>query len=213
MGHMKSLFALAGLITVLAVSGVASAQTAYPNLTIRNPAYVKPLEPLKILGNLYYVGTYDLAVYLLTTPTGHILEDDADLLETGGGRDFRFPQGRGTIYEPVKVDERLKDGGKVSLGGVELTAHHHPGHTQGATSFTYTTTEAGRTYNVLIVNMPSINPGVQVAFMPGWPEIMKAYKTTVDKQKQLKPDVWVSSHAGHFNLHQKWKSGDPYDPN
>jgi hypothetical protein len=23
----------------------------------------------------------------------------------------------------------------------------------------------------------------------------------------------VSSHAGHFNLHQKYKPGDPYDPN
>jgi hypothetical protein len=28
----------------------------------------------------------------------------------------------------------------------------------------------------------------------------------------LKPDVWVSSHAGHFNMHPKYQPGDPYDP-
>jgi metallo-beta-lactamase class B len=26
------------------------------------------------------------------------------------------------------------------------------------------------------------------------------------------PDIWVSSHAGQFNLHQVYKPGDAYDP-
>ncbi len=30
-------------------------------------------QPFRIAGNLYYVGTYDLACYLITTPAGHIL--------------------------------------------------------------------------------------------------------------------------------------------
>jgi metallo-beta-lactamase class B len=30
-------------------------------------------EPFRIAGNLYYVGSYDLACYLITTPSGHIL--------------------------------------------------------------------------------------------------------------------------------------------
>jgi metallo-beta-lactamase class B len=38
-------------------------------------------------------------------------EGDADLLESGGGQDFRFPEDRG-----IKVDRRLKDGEKVRLG-------------------------------------------------------------------------------------------------
>jgi metallo-beta-lactamase class B len=33
----------------------------------------QPYEPFQIVGNLYYVGTYDLASYLITTPKGHIL--------------------------------------------------------------------------------------------------------------------------------------------
>jgi len=44
-----------------------------------NPAPVSPKDwskdykPFRICGNLYYVGTYDLACYLITTPQGHIL--------------------------------------------------------------------------------------------------------------------------------------------
>jgi len=116
---------------------------------------------------------------------------DAGMLEDGGNSDYRYPNGRGAIYEPVKVDQRLKDGDKVRLGDTELTVLHHPGHTKGATSFSYTTQDASRTYRVLIVNMGSINAGVKVSGMPGFPEITEAYKQTFAKQKPLAPDVWV----------------------
>ncbi|MBT1703215.1 subclass B3 metallo-beta-lactamase [Chryseosolibacter indicus] len=33
----------------------------------------KPYKPFRIAGNLYYVGTYDLACYLIVTPQGNIL--------------------------------------------------------------------------------------------------------------------------------------------
>jgi metallo-beta-lactamase class B len=48
--------------------------------------------------------------------------------------------------------------------------------------------------------------------MPGYPGITEAYATTLAKQKQLKPEIWVSSHAAQFDLHRKYKPGDPYDP-
>ena len=39
-----------------------------------NPAdWSKPYEPFRIAGNLYYVGTYDLASYLIVTGRGNIL--------------------------------------------------------------------------------------------------------------------------------------------
>ncbi|MBX3241442.1 MAG: subclass B3 metallo-beta-lactamase [Chitinophagaceae bacterium] len=39
-----------------------------------NPAdWSKPYEPFRIVGNLYYVGTYDLAAYLVVTGKGNIL--------------------------------------------------------------------------------------------------------------------------------------------
>ncbi|MDX2030833.1 MAG: MBL fold metallo-hydrolase, partial [Blastocatellia bacterium] len=40
-----------------------------------NDEWNKPFKPFRIVGNVYYVGTNNLAVYLITTPAGHILMD------------------------------------------------------------------------------------------------------------------------------------------
>lgn len=267
--HNRFLFIVLLAAFVAAVPLTGQAQGPFKKEVVARDVYVKPFPPFRIVGNLYWVGSYDLAVYLIPTRDGHILintgindsaqmiksnieslgfkfadiklllathghwdhvgamaeikqqtgakmlmhEGDADLLESGGGQDYRFPDGRGPIYPAIKVDQRLKDGDKVRLGEVELTAMHHPGHTKGATSFTFTTEDAGRKYNVLIVNMATINPGVMVSFMTAFSGIKEAYATTLAKQKELRPDIWVSSHAGHFDMHKKYKPGDPYDPN
>lgn len=38
-----------------------------------SPEWAKPYEPFRIVGNVYYVGTADLACYLITTSKGNIL--------------------------------------------------------------------------------------------------------------------------------------------
>jgi len=42
-------------------------------LAAQPAAWMEPFPPHKIAGNLYYVGSKDLASYLITTPEGHIL--------------------------------------------------------------------------------------------------------------------------------------------
>jgi metallo-beta-lactamase class B len=42
-----------------------------------NPAWTAPTEPFRIAGPIHYVGTADLAAYLITTTEGHILLDGA----------------------------------------------------------------------------------------------------------------------------------------
>jgi len=234
----------------------------------QNPEWTKPFPPFKILGNIYWVGTYDLSTYLITTPEGNILinsglaetvplikagveqlgfkmsdtkillathghfdhvagmaalkkmtgakmvmsEQDAELLESGGKVDFRFGDSPEARFTPVTVDRKLKDGDKISLGGTVITAHHHPGHTKGATSFTLEVREGAKTYRVGIVNMGSINPGVKVTGMPKYPGIMQDYARTFHDQKEMKIDVWLASHAAQFKLHEKYKPGDAYNP-
>jgi metallo-beta-lactamase class B len=59
------------LLTILGSGLTSFAQKLYvPNF---DSAWVRDQEPFRIAGNLYYVGTYDLTSYLLTTPKGHIL--------------------------------------------------------------------------------------------------------------------------------------------
>jgi metallo-beta-lactamase class B len=58
--------------SILFVAYFADAQTvSVPDNT--HPEWSAPYQPFRIAGNLYYVGTYDLACYLITTSAGNIL--------------------------------------------------------------------------------------------------------------------------------------------
>jgi metallo-beta-lactamase class B len=39
----------------------------------QDPNWTKPFPPFRIIGNVYWVGTWDLSTYLVTTPQGNIL--------------------------------------------------------------------------------------------------------------------------------------------
>ena len=67
-------------------------------------------------------------------------------------------------------------------------------------------------YRVGIMNIGSINNGVTVTGMPGFPDIEAAYRKTFRDQKSLDIDIFLASHAGQFNLQRKYQPGDRYDP-
>ena len=45
-----------------------------------------------------------------------------------------------------------------------------------------------------------------------YPQIEDDYRYTLTKMKELSFDIWLSSHASQFNLHQKQTPGDRYNP-
>jgi len=252
------------LFIALGATALAQTQNAAP----QNADWTRPFPPFRIIGNIYWVGSYDLSTYLITTPQGHILINtgvgdtakqikasveqlgfkladtkiltathghfdhvaglaelkrmtgarlvvsagDKELLESGGAADFRFGDTPGARFAPVKVDQIFKDGDDISLGGTVLTAHHHPGHTKGATSFTINVQEAGKTYRVIIANMGSINPGVTVSGMAKYPGIAQDYARTFRAQKDMSIDIWLASHAAQFRMHEKYNPGDAFNP-
>jgi metallo-beta-lactamase class B len=61
-----------GVVVMMAVAQRVDAQKAVKH-PISNEEWSRDYQPFRIAGNLYYVGTYDLAAYLITTPQGHIL--------------------------------------------------------------------------------------------------------------------------------------------
>jgi metallo-beta-lactamase class B len=247
---------------------IAILATAIGALAASNPDWTRPFPGHRVVGNVYYVGTYDLACFLITTPQGNILintgldgsvpmikssieslgfkfkdtkillttqahndhvagmaemkrltgakllatDGDAPVLEDGGKSDplWTTPEYR---FAPVKVDGRIKDGQKISLGGTELTAYSHPGHTRGSVSYGLTIAENGRTYHVLIANMGSINPGTILIGNKKYPQISDDYARTFREQKKLDCDIFLASHASQYDLHEKWKPGQAYNPN
>lgn len=149
--------------------------------------------------------------FLITGAKMMIDENDAPVLADGGNSDFVFG-GKGSPFYPVTADRLLHDHDTVRLGGMQIIVLHHPGHTKGACSFLFDVKDEHRSYRVLIANMPTILDETKLSGMPGYPDVAKDYAYTFDSMKKLQFDIWLSSHASQFGLHQKSKPGDGYRP-
>ena len=58
----------------MAVAALTGALISSPPVEAQNnPEWTRPFPPFKLIGNIYWVGSYDLSTYLITTPQGHIL--------------------------------------------------------------------------------------------------------------------------------------------
>jgi len=68
----KGSLPIALLATMLVFNSHAIAQKLIPP-PVMQEVWTQPYDPFRIAGNLYYVGSYDLGCYLITTPKGHIL--------------------------------------------------------------------------------------------------------------------------------------------
>lgn len=66
---------LAGLAAGLALVAAAPAAEPRPEMPEEWRAWNRPVEPFRIAGELYYVGTVEMAAYLFATPEGHVLLD------------------------------------------------------------------------------------------------------------------------------------------
>lgn len=217
----------------------------------------EPMEPFKIIGNVYYVGASDVTSFLITSPQGHILIDagfaetvpqikanvaklgfkledvkvllvnhahydhcgglaeikrltkaklyasppDAPVLADGGKSDFWFG-GDKILFEPVKVDEILKNGQEIRVGANVLKTYFTFGHTKGATSWTMDASENGKKYKLIFtsslttLDYPLVNN-------KKYPNIAKDFADSYKTLGKLNPDIFLSSHGQFFELKEK----------
>jgi len=211
--------------------------------------------PHRVAGNLYYVGSRDLACYLVATDRGHILinsgfaetvplirdavkklgfkfedikillgshahndhvaghalvrkltgasvrvmEGDEGIIRTGGKGDFQYD----SAWEPCPVDQVLKDGDTVKLGGSTLTAVKTAGHTRGCTTWTMTVTEGDRKLLAVVVGSPNVNPGYRLVDNPKYPSIATDYAKTFKALLALPCDLFLGAHGNYYNLAEK----------
>jgi metallo-beta-lactamase class B len=252
------------IILVFLASVATAQQVKEPKV---DSDWIKPYPPFRIADNLYYVGTYELGCYLITTGNGNILINtgtaasesqikknvetlgfkfsdikillisqahydhvgamaaikketgaqlmvdaaDAEVLATGGASDYELGK-YGLMFTPVQTDRLLHNGDTIRLGNMRLIMLHHPGHTKGSCSFLFTVHDERSSYRVLIANMPTIIVDRPFADVTAYPNIAQDYAYTLQAMKNIHFDIWLTPHAGQFNLHEKHKPGDMYDP-
>src|SRR5260370_8114328 len=105
----KSIVAAALVLSGFAVNAAMAQQRV--NVPITNKEWEQPFPGFKIVGNTYYVGTYDLGCYLIDTGAGLIL--------INSGADGSYPLIKANI-------EKL--GFKTSDINIITTTHRHGGH-------------------------------------------------------------------------------------
>ncbi|WP_448698697.1 subclass B3 metallo-beta-lactamase [Mucilaginibacter sp. AW1-3] len=95
----KKLFKITLFVSVLCLFNLtANAQKS--QLPVQE-IWQRDYQPFRIAGNLYYVGTFDLACYLITTPQGHILINTG--LEDSGPMIKQHVEALGFKFNDIKI--------------------------------------------------------------------------------------------------------------
>ena len=129
---------------------------------------------------------------------------EAGAIGFGPTKDMPFP--------PIRVDRVVGDGGRVTLGGISLTAHLTPGHTQGCTSWSMPVKGADGARHTAIFHCSSTVAG-QSLHPESWPGMIAAYRKSFARFRTLKADVLLAAHGNFFDLESKRTKQLAGDPN
>jgi metallo-beta-lactamase class B len=107
-------------------------------------SWTTPVAPFRIAGNLYYVGSQDLAAYLIVTPQGNILINSN--LESSPAQIRKSIEALGFKYSDTKI---------------LLISHGHYDHCAGSAEIKR---ETGAKYEVMAQDVPVVESGGQNDF-------------------------------------------------
>jgi metallo-beta-lactamase class B len=161
------------------------------------------LSDVKILLGSHAHGDHMQGNALVQKATGaqvYVMQGDDQIIAGGNG-------GR---WQTCKVDRVLKDGDKVMLDGVTLTAHLTPGHTKGCTTWMMQAVDGGKTHNVMIIGSPNVNAGYHLVNNAEYPEIATDYALGFKVLKSLPCEVFLGAHGDYYGLvakHPRMKDG------
>jgi len=115
------------------------AQPADKLFSQTNPDWTTPFPPHRIIGNVYYVGSKDLAAFLITTPQGHILINS------------------NLASSPSQIKKSVEQlGFRFSDIKILLISHAHLDHCAGSALIKQLT---GAKYMVMDADVPEIEDG------------------------------------------------------
>jgi metallo-beta-lactamase class B len=143
------------------------------------------------------------AVKKLTGAKYMVMDADAREIEAGGKGNFQYSDSPEARYAPTKVDRVLHDGDRVELGGTVLVAHLTPGHTKGCTTWTMKVSDAGRTYDAVIIGSPNVNTGYKLTHNSRYPQMAEDYERTFRVLKALHCDVFLGAHGSYYGMEAK----------
>ena len=132
-----------------------------------------------------------------------VIQEEKDLLESGGGLDFLYGRYEEFAFDPPRVTRVFGDGTVLQLGDVSVTALLTSGHTRGSTTFVTEVEDAGTRYTVVFPSGLGIDPGYRMARDPSYPGIGDNYLRTLRILETLTPDIWLAPHNESYDYERK----------
>jgi len=133
---------------------------------------------------------------------------DKPVLETGT---IDYGPCKDVPFDPVKVDRVVKDGDKISLGGVTLTAHATPGHTRGCTSWSMPISENGKRHTIKFACSLTVGGNTLVG-NTAYPDVVSDFRHSFAKLKSFDADILLTQHpynADELGKAARVKAGGP----
>jgi|GEM_PF-214196 len=141
-----------------------------------------------------------------------VMEGDDRVVAAGGAGQYLYADSR---WPECPVNRVLKDGEKVTLGGVTLVARRTPGHTRGCTTWTWQEKVDGKSLDLVVVGSPNVNPGYRLVNNPDYPEIAEDFAQTFQVLKSLPCDVFLGAHGNYYDMlakHERLEKKEPGNP-
>jgi metallo-beta-lactamase class B len=127
------------------------------------------------------------------------------VLKTGepDKRDAQYPSLE--LMTPVANTRAVRDGEVVKLGPLAVTAHFTPGHTLGATSWTWLSSEGGKTVHMVYADsLTSLAAdGRSFSKNPLYPAAWADIERSIATVEQLDCEVLVSAHPEFSDLWER----------
>ena len=127
-------------------------------------------------------------------------EADKPLLE--GGYYPGAQEDTALAFPPVMVDRTVREGDKVTIGDVTLTARETPGHSPGCTSWAFSVKDGDATRSVLIFCSGTVALN-RLVTNPTYPGIVTDYRQTFARAKDMKVDVLLAPHPEMYKMAEK----------
>lgn len=107
-----------------------------------------------------------------------------------------------TPLAPVANTRTVADGEVITLGPLAVTARYTPGHTQGGTSWTWRSSEGGRTASMVYAD--SLNAITDGAFRYRDSPLLAAMKKSIATVAAFDCDILVSAHPEGSGLWERY---------
>jgi metallo-beta-lactamase class B len=138
----------------------------------------------------------------LTGAKVFVMRGDEGVIGSGGVGQYLYTDSR---WPACEVDRVLKDREEVKLGGTTLVARLTPGHTRGCTTWTWRVADGDKSYNVVVIGSPNVNPGYRLVDNQDYPEIAKDYAKTFEVLKSLPCDIFLGAHGEYYGMLAKYE--------